>query len=508
MFGEISGFLLDFTRLVGEDCADHGVPLKFAHRIAVPADQKNGHFWLFGSPGVGYTPRSMRASRFGVRALFIFAVVASAAGCKEAPKAAVRPPEPVKVAPVTQRDVPIYGEWVGTTLGYVTAQIRAHVSGYLISQNYKEGTVVKQGDLLFQIDPRQFQNAVNQSKAALRTAESHLEQAKAQVAQTEADVVRAEAQQKKTALDVERYRPLASRGSVSQKELDDSVQNNDANIAQVEAARANVANAKAAVAKAQAEIAQAQASLDEALLNLSWTKVTSPIAGIAGIKQADIGDLIATSTVLTSVSQVDPLYVQVGLAEQDYLKWRQQPASQDEVDRKKDLQIILSDGSVYPHRGTAEIIDRQVGVTTGTISVRGVFPNPEQLLRPGQFAKVRAMVEMRKGALLIPQRAVRDVQGQHEVGVVGADDSVDIRKVDLAERVGPLWVVTKGLKPGDRIIVEGLDKVRQGEKVKPQPADPEPGATFGTQPVITPTTPVPATPAPAGSAPPARSQPK
>src|SRR5262249_7367461 len=179
MFGEISGFLLDFTRLVGEDCADHGVPLKFAHRIAVPADQKNGHFWLFGSPGVGYTPRSMRASRFGVRALFIFAVVASAAGCKEAPKAAVRPPEPVKVAPVVQRDVPIYGEWVGTTLGYVTAQIRAHVQGYLISQNYKEGTVVKQGDLLFQIDPRQFQNAVNQSKAALRTAESHLEQAKA-----------------------------------------------------------------------------------------------------------------------------------------------------------------------------------------------------------------------------------------------------------------------------------------------------------------------------------------
>jgi membrane fusion protein (multidrug efflux system) len=137
-----------------------------------------------------------------------------------------------------------------------------------------------------------------------------------------------------------------------------------------------------------------------------------------------------------------------------------------------------------------------------------VFPNPEQLLRPGQFAKVRAMVDLRKGALLIPQRAVRDVQGQHEVGVVGADDSVDIRKVELAERVGPLWIVTKGLKPGDRIIVEGLDKVRQGEKVKPLPAEPEPASTFGTQPIITPTTPVPATPAPAGSAPPARSQSK
>jgi membrane fusion protein, multidrug efflux system len=454
----------------------------------------------------------MRASRFRVRALFIFAVVVSAAGCKEAPKAAVRPPEPVKVAPVTQRDVPIYGEWVGTTVGYVTAQIRAHVPGYLISQNYREGTVVKQGALLFQIDPRQYENAVNQARAQVKTAESQLEQAKAAVAQTEADVVRAEANQKKTALDVERYRPLAGRGSVSQKELDDSVQNNDANIAQVEAARANVANAKASVAKSQAEIARAQASLDEALLNLSWTKVTSPITGIAGIKNADIGDLIATSTVMTSVSQVDPLYVQVGLAEQDYLKWKQRPRTQDEVDKKSDLQIILSDGSVYPHRGTTEIVDRQVGVTTGTISVRGVFPNPEQLLRPGQFAKVRAMVDLKKGALLIPQRAVRDVQGQHEVGVVGADDTVDIRKVELAERVGPLWIVTQGLKPGDRIIVEGLDKVRQGEKVKPQPADPEP-ATFGTQPVSTPATPAPATPAPAApaaekSAPAARSQPK
>src|SRR5262250_3300579 len=366
MFGEISGFLRDFTGLVGEDSADHGVSLKSAHRIAVPADQKNGHFCLFGLPRVEYTPRSMRASRFGVRALFIFAVVASAAGCKEAPKAAVRPPEPVKVAPVTQRDVPIYGEWVGTTLGYVTAQIRAHVSGYLISQNYKEGTVVKQGDLLFQIDPRQFQNAVNQSKAQLRTAESHLEQAKAQVAQTEADVVRAEASQKKTALDVERYRPLASRGSVSQKELDDSVQNNDANIAQVEAARASVANAKAGVTKAQAEIARAKASLDEALLNLSWTKVTSPINGIAGFKTADVGDLIQTNTVLTTVSQVNPLYVQVGIAEQEYLRWKQKPSTAADVNRKSDLEMILSDGSIFGQRGTVEIVDRQVGVTTGT----------------------------------------------------------------------------------------------------------------------------------------------
>jgi membrane fusion protein (multidrug efflux system) len=454
-----------------------------------------------------YTPASMRASSMGVRVMLIATVVLSATGCKEAPKPAARPPEPVKVAPVVQRDVPIYGEWVGTTVGYVTAQIRARVSGYLISQNYKEGTVVKAGALLFQIDPRQYQNSVNQARAQLRTAESQLEQAKANVAQSEAEVVKAEANQKKTALEVERYRPLAGRGSVSQQELDNTIQNNDANLAALEAARANVANARAGVAKAQAEIARAQATLDEALLNLSWTKVTSPITGIAGIKNVDIGDLIATSTVLTVVSQVDPLYVQVGIAEQEYLRWKQRPAAAADVDRKNDLQLILSDGSVYPQRGTAEIVDRQVGVTTGTINVRGVFPNPGDLLRPGQFAKVRAMVDMKKGALLVPQRAVRDVQGLHEIGVVGAGDTVELRKVEMAERVGPLWIVAQGLKPGERIIVEGLDKVRAGEKVKALPADPEP-STGASQPAASSTAPAPAAPAAGSSAPPARSQTK
>ncbi len=427
------------------------------------------------------------------------------AGCKEAPKATARPPEPVKVAPVVQKDVPIYAEWVGTTVGYVTAQIRARVSGYLISQNYKEGTVVKAGALLFQIDPRQYQNSVNQAKAQLRTAESQLDQAKAAVAQAEADVTRAEANQKKTALEVDRYRPLAGRGSVSQQELDNTVQNNEANLASLEAARANVVNAKAGVTKAQAEIARARASLDEAELNLGWTKVTSPINGIAGIKNVDIGDLIATSTTMTAVSQVNPIYVQVGVAEQDYLRWKQRPVASDEINRKSDLEMVLSDGSSYPHRGTAEIVDRQVGVTTGTISVRGVFPNPEDLLRPGQFAKVRAVVDLRKGALLVPQRAVREIQGNYEIGVVSADESVDLRKVQVGERVGSLWIIAQGLKPGERVIVEGLDKVRAGEKVKAMPADPEPTAPMGRS------TPAPAPPAPAPSAaestaPPARNQ--
>jgi membrane fusion protein (multidrug efflux system) len=370
---------------------------------------------------------------------------------------------------VVQQDVPIYGEWVGTTVGYVTAQIRARVNGYLVSQNYKEGTLVKTGDLLFQIDPRPYQNSVNQSRAQVRQAESQLEQAKAQVEQAQADVSKAEANQKKTELEVARYTPLASRGSVSQQELDNTVQNNLANLAAVEAAKANVANAKAGVAKAQAEIARAQAALDEAQLNLSWTKVTSPINGIAGIKNVDIGDLIASSTTLTTVSQANPIYVQVAISEQEYLRWKQRgPAT---APKAGNLEIILSDGAVYPHRGTAEILDREVGVTTGTIRVRGLFPNPGDLLRPGQYAKVRAVIDTKPGALLVPQRAVKDVQGLHEVAVVGADEKVDLRKVKVAERVGSLWIIAEGLKPGERVVVEGIDKVRAGETVKPTPAD-------------------------------------
>ncbi len=418
--------------------------------------------------------------------LLIVVAVALSAGCRDAPKTGARPPEPVQVAPVVQRDVPIYGEWVGTTVGYVTAQIRARVSGYLVSQNYKEGTLVKAGDLLFQIDPRPYQIAVNQAAAQVQTAESQLEQAKAQVAQTEADVARAEANQKKTELDVARYTPLAARGSVSQQELDDAVQNNLANLASVAAAKANLVNARAAVAKTQAEITRAKASLDDAQLNLGWTRLVSPIDGIAGIKNVDIGDLIGTSTVLTAISQVNPIYVQVAVSEQEYLRWRQRgPLADSTVERRRDLEITLSDGTTYPERGTADILDRQVGVTTGTINIRGVFPNPGNLLRPGQYAKVRAVIDLKKGAVLIPQRAVRDVQGIHQVGVVGADETVDLRKVKVAERVGSLWIVEEGLKPGERIIVEGLDKVRAGEKVKPTLTEAEPQAqapTPGTAP--------------------------
>jgi membrane fusion protein (multidrug efflux system) len=337
-----------------------------------------------------------------------------------------------------------------------------------VNQTYKEGTRVKAGDLLFEIDPRPYQIAAEQARAQLDQAESQLEQAKAQVAQAEADVARAEANQKKTELDVARDTPLAERGSISQQEMDNAVQANLANLASLKAARASLANAQAGVPRTQADIAQARAVLDNAQLNHSWAKVFSPVTGIAGIKSANLGDLISASTVLTTVSQVDPIYVQFPVSEQEYLRLRQRgPLAGGDRERQYDLELTLADGATYPNRGTVAILDRAVGATTGTISIRGVFPNPGDLLRPGQYAKVRAVIDMKKSALLIPQRAVLDQQGVHQVAVVGPDDTVDLRTVQVEERVGPLWIVGQGLKPGERVIVEGIDRVKAGQKVKP-----------------------------------------
>src|SRR6266849_5963946 len=394
--------------------------------------------------------------------LLVIAIAALSAGCRDSSTAAGPPPPPaVQVEAVVEKDVPIYGEWVGTTVGYVTAQISARVSGYLVRQTYKDGPRVRAGDLLFEIDPRPYQIAAEQARAQLLQQEAQREQAVAQVAQAEADVARAEANQKNTELDVGRYTPLAARGSISQQELDHAVQ----------AARASLANAQAGVPRNQADIAQARAVLDNAQLNHSWAKVFSPITGIAGIKNANIGDLIATSTILTTVSQVDPIYVQFPVSEQEYLRFRQPgPVAGRDRERQYDLEITLADGASYPHRGTVAILDRAVGETTGTINIRGVFPNPGDLLRPGQYAKVRAVIDVKKGALLIPQRAVQDLQGVHQVAVVGADETVDLRKVQVGERVGSLWIIEQGLKPGERVIVEGIDRVKAGQKVKPTPA--------------------------------------
>src|SRR6267378_1405549 len=389
-------------------------------------------------------------------------LAATVSGCGDRSGAAQAPPPPlVNVAPVIEQDVPISVEYVGSLVGYITAQIRARVAGHLMSQNYTEGSLVKAGDVLFQVDPRPFQAALDQVEANLLQAESQLSQAKAQVsasqaqveqaiaqvAQYEAQVQKAQADQRRTELDVGRYTPLATRGSVSQQELDNAVQNNLANVASVAAARASVANAK---------------------LNLGYTRVLAPISGVAGFRVANIGDYVGPSDQqpLTTVSQVDPIYAEVPISEQRALavfrRWEANPREP----RDLELQLILADGSVYPRRGRAVALDRQVDVTTGTVLARGVFPNPGNILRPGQYAKVQAVVDVKKNALLIPQRAVQDVQGIHQVAVVRPDETVDVRTVKLDARVGSLWIVAEGLKPGEWIVVEGGDRVRAGQKVR------------------------------------------
>jgi membrane fusion protein (multidrug efflux system) len=442
---------------------------------------------------------SSRGPRPNAAPLLLAAILLAAAGCRDAPKAPAAA-VPVKIAPVIERDVPIYREWLATTVGLVTAQIRPKVNGYVLTQEYQEGAVVKEGTLLFTIDPRQYQNSfdqargkVVQSEAQLRQAraqvaenESQVKQAQAQVAQVESDLARAAAIQVKTDLEVMRYRPLASRGSISQQELDNAVQNNLANLASVEAERANLEKARASVERAQAAlvkaradvaaaeaaIVQAQAALAETQLNLGWTKVHSPITGVAGIKKASIGDLVNPLTVLTTVALIDPIYAQFNPSEQEYLRW--QAGRKGELARRPNFELILSDGQVHPHRGTAEIVGLEVDPTTGTIPVRATFPNPGNVLRPGQYGKVRVPVVVKQGALLVPQRAVRDLQGIYQVGVVASGDTVAMRTVQVGERVGTLWLIEKGLQPGDRIIVEGIEKVRAGEKVAPTVVEADP----------------------------------
>jgi len=418
-------------------------------------------------------------------------------GCGDASRATANAPMPiVKVEPVVERDVPITVEYVGTLVGSINAQIRARVAGHLVSQNYSEGSLVKAGDLLFQVDARPFQTAADQADAKLQLAESQLNQAKAQVsasqaqveqaiakvAQDEAQVKRAEATQKQTELDVNRYTPLAQRGSVSQQELDNAVQSNLANLAAVAAARAAVQNSQASVSQSRAALERSQAdvktqeanvnaaraALADARLNLGYTKVLSPIAGVAGFRGANIGDYVgpSDSTPLTTVSQVDPIYAEFPVSEQRALTVLRRWAADPDERNRLELQLILADGTTYSRPGRAAALDRQVDVTSGTVLARAIFPNPGNLLRPGQYAKIKAVVEVKKNALLIPQRAVQDVQGIRQVAVVRPDDTVDIRKVKVDVQVGSLWTVTEGLKPGERVVVEGGDRVRAGQKVR------------------------------------------
>jgi membrane fusion protein (multidrug efflux system) len=440
--------------------------------------------------------------------VLVVVIAALAAGCRDTSGAAGPPPSPaVRVELVVEKDVPIVSEWVGTLVGYINAQIRARVSGHLMSQDYKEGALVKNGSLLFQVDSRPFQTAVEQADAKLRLAESQLSQAEAQVSasraqveqamatvvQVEAQVKRAEATQRQTELDVARYTPLAARGSVSQQELDNAVQSNLANLAGVAAARAAVRNAEASVSQAQAalekaradvktqqaNIGAARASLDDARLNLGYTRVTSPIGGIAGFRGANIGDFVGPTDAapLTTVSQVDPIYAQFPISEQRALAVFRRWDADPQAPRNIELELVFADGSVYAARGRADVLDRPVDVATGTVLARGVFPNSGNVLRPGQYAKVRAVVEVKKNALLVPQRAVQDVQGVHQIAVVKPDDTIEVRAVKPGTRAGSRWIIAEGLKPGERVVVEGVDRARAGQKVRAEamaPAGPGP----------------------------------
>ena len=377
-------------------------------------------------------------------------------GCSEQ-KAAAGPPN-VEIVSVMQKDVPIVREWVATLNGLVNAQIRAQVSGYLVKQVYVNGAYVKKGEPLFQLDDRTFLAAVDQAKGNL--------------AQSKADLQKAQAQLGKTQLDVDRYTPLAKTGAISQQELDDAVQ-------------ANLA-AKGQVAAAKASIDASTAALQTAELNLGYATVVAPIDGVAGISNAQVGDFVGPQSLnaLTTVSTVDPILANITPSETDYLKAMQVAVKKGLTDAQilgpLVWELELTDGSIYVEKGRFYALDRQVNIQTGTILLQIKFPNPGRVLRPGGFGNVRSVVNLEKNALLIPQRAVTDVQGKYLVAVVGTDNKVSIRPVDAGEKVGTMWVITEGLHPGDRVVAEGTQKVQEGLLVNPKPFQ-EPAAADSTK---------------------------
>jgi len=391
------------------------------------------------------SPLRRRIAIGGVLCLIPIALIAMAMRPKHGAGGNPGSPLDVAVANVEQKDVPIYGEWIGTLDGLTNADVRAQVTGYLLRQGYQEGAFVKKGQLLFEIDPRPFQ--------------ASLDQAEGQLAQAEAALANAQAVQGRTQLDVERYTPLAIEQAASQQDLDNAVQNNLA--------------AKATVATAAAQIRTAEAAVETARINLDFTRLVAPIEGIAGQAQLQVGALVNLSSgPVTSVSTVDPIKVYFTVSEPQYLAWRKRfptEASRLEADKNLRLELILADGSVYPHEGTFYFADRQVNVGTGAIRIAGLFPNPGNILRPGGYGKVRAVIRLQQGALLVPQRAVTELQGAYQVAVVGGDDKVSIRTVTVGDRVGSQWVIADGLNPGERVVAEGVQKVRTGAQVNPKP---------------------------------------
>ena len=363
--------------------------------------------------------RAISPSRLLFVSLTLFCTLS---GCMSKEEKPAPPPPGVTVAPVVRKDVNVQKEWVGTTLGNIDADIRPKVDGFLLTQLYSEGSYVNKGEPMFQLDQRQTQAAVQQAQGKLEYARAGLAQAQ---------------------IDVKRYTPLVAQRAVSQAELDKATSMERA---------------------ATAEVDADQATLDNAKLNLGWTTVTSPISGIAGISKVGIGDLMTPTTVMTTISNVNPIYVDFSIAEQDYMRFAREKSGQA---AGRSLQLVLGDGTVFPQRGRALLVNREVDTRTGTIQVRAEFPNPGNVLRPGQYARIRAVTEVRKDALLIPQQAVSELQGIYQVGVVGSDNKATIKTVTLGPQFGDMWVVESGLQAGENVIVDGLQRVKTGMTVAP-----------------------------------------
>jgi membrane fusion protein (multidrug efflux system) len=375
------------------------------------------------------------------------------------------PPPAVEVAVVQQRDLPLTREWVGTLDGLVNAAIKAEVTGYILRQNYTEGALVRKGQSLFEIDPRPFQAAVDQAAGQLAQAKAQLSQTQAGLSQAQANLATAEANQLKAQLDEDRYIPLAKQDAITQQDLDNATQSNRAQKAQVTASKAQVETAQAQIEAGRAAVKAAEATLETAKVNLGFTHLIAPIDGIAGVATIQVGNLVGpTSNAVTTVSTVDPIKANFAVSEQEYLTLARADALQH-----IQLKLILADGTEHPRPGRFSFADRQVDATTGAIQLTALFPNPGNILRPGQYAMVRAVTGENRGALLVPQPAITELQGSYQVDVVEAGNRVSTRPVQVGDRVGTMWVVSDGLKPGERVVVEGQQKLRSGMQVQPKP---------------------------------------
>jgi RND family efflux transporter MFP subunit len=368
---------------------------------------------------------------FGAVFLAVVALGIFVSGCNKSQATTTTPVPEVGVTTVEQRDVPVYSEWVATLDGYVNAEIRPQVSGYIIKQDYTEGSLVRKGQVLFEIDPRPFTAALDRAKG---------------------DLAQAQAQLGKSTLDVERDTPLAEAKAIAKSQLDNEVQ---------------------AKLGAQAAVESGRAAVEQAALNLEWTKVTSLVDGIAGIAQVQIGNLVGANSILTSVSQVEPIKAFFPISEHEYLIAQSQGNSISSQHTIRffgtTVELILADGSVYPQKGKVLLADRQVDANTGTIRIIAAFPNPGNILRPGQYGRVRVQTNLKKGALLLPQSAVAQSQGSYQVAIVGSDHKVRMRTVKPGATVETMWVIDEGLKPGEQVSAEGPQKLKEGTLVTPKP---------------------------------------